>query len=100
MPRIMEAAVERRQAVDAAYVFVRGSTEASAKFLRIGPSSFFPTARNGYLTTSRAHTAANSTTPSLAWRMRGEEEVARMLAQQYSHLRARLFKDKDIPEYD
>lgn len=98
LPRIMEAA-KKAGALDVAYVFVRlnGSIgEIFTDWIR----QFFPDSAERVLNHIKGAHGGKLNDSEFGRRMRGEGEVARMLGQQYSQLRARLFKDSEIPGYD
>jgi len=98
MPRIMEAAAQAG-AVDCAYIVVRlnGSIgEIFTDWIR----KQFPDSAERVLSNIKSTHGGKLNDSEFGKRMRGEGEMARMLNQQFTQLRGRLFAGKKIPEYD
>lgn len=98
LPKIMETAADHG-ARDAGYTFVRlnGSIgEIFTDWIR----QQFPDKAERVLANIRNGHGGQLNDSVFGKRMRGEGEMARMIGQQFSQLRTRLFKDTEIPSYD
>lgn len=98
LPKIMEAAADNG-AIDAGYTFVRLNGSIGEIFTDWIKQQFPDHAERVLANIKNGHggTLNDST---FGKRMRGEGEMANMIAQQFKQLRARLFKDKAVPETD
>lgn len=98
LPRIMEASAEAG-ALDVAYTMVRlnGSIgEIFTDWIR----QQFPDSAERVLNHIKGAHGGKLNDSEFGRRMRGDGEMARVLAMQYAQLRKRLFAGRGIPEYD
>lgn len=98
LPKIMEASADAG-ALDVGYIIVRlnGSIgEIFSDWIR----EFFPDSAERVLNHIKSAHGGKLNDSEFGKRMRGEGEMARMLAMQYKQFRTRLFAGKEIPDYD
>lgn len=95
LPKIMEAAADNG-ALDAGYTFVRLNGSIGEIFTDWIKQQF-PDHAERVLANIRSGHGGTLNDSTYGKRMRGEGEMANMIAQQFKQLRARLFKDREIP---